>query len=86
MEAAREANLEEIPAICGGACACTTCHIYVNNAWIDKLEKIDYNSTEIELLEYEKGYKEGISRLGCQITLTKELDNITLHLLDNELL
>ena len=86
MEAAKQADLEEIPAICYGCCACTTCHIYVNNAWIDKLGKIDYNTPEQELLEYEKGYKKGVSRLGCQITLTKELDNITLQLLDDELL
>ena len=86
MEAAKEANLEEIPATCGGCCACATCHVYVSNAWIDKLGPIDYNTPEEELLEYEKGYKQGISRLGCQIFLTKELDNITLFLRDDELL
>jgi ferredoxin, 2Fe-2S len=86
MEAAKQANLEEIPATCMGCCACATCHVYVNNAWIDKLGEIDYNKPEQELLEYEKGYKKGISRLGCQIYLTKELDNITLHLRDDELL
>jgi 2Fe-2S ferredoxin len=86
MEAAKEANLDEIPATCGGCCACATCHVYVNNAWIDKLGKIDYNTPEQELLEYENGYKKGVSRLGCQIYLTKELDNITLHLRDDELL
>jgi len=86
MEAAREANLAEIPGDCGGCCACATCHVYVNNAWIDKLGEIDYNTPEQELLEYEKGYKKGISRLGCQIMLTKELDNITFHLKDDELL
>ena len=86
MEAAKEANLDEIPATCMGCCACATCHVYVNNAWIDKLGEIDYNTPEQELLEYENGYKKGISRLGCQIMLTKELDNITFHLRDDELL
>lgn len=86
MEAAKEACLPEIPASCGGCCACATCHIYVNNAWIAKLGTIDYNSNEQELLEYEKGYKKGISRLSCQISLTKEHDGITLHLLDDQLL
>ena len=38
---------------------------------------------ELELLEYEKGYKEGVSRLGCQIFLTKELDGLIVHLKDN---
>jgi len=83
MEAAKEACLDEIPADCGGCCACGTCHVYVGNAWIDKLGEIDYNNTEQGLLEYEKGYKKGISRLSCQISLTKELDGITLHLLDD---
>ena len=57
MEAAKEAALDEIPADCGGCCACGTCHVYVNNAWIAKLGEIDYNSTEQSLLEYEKAYK-----------------------------
>ena len=83
MEAAKEASLEEIPADCGGCCACGTCHVYVGNAWIDKLGEINYNSAEQSLLEYEKDYKKGISRLSCQISLTKELDGITLHLLDD---
>ena len=86
MEAAKEAALDEIPADCGGCCACGTCHVYVNNAWIAKLGEIDYNSTEQSLLEYEKGYIPGVSRLSCQIQLTKELNNLTVHLRDNELL
>jgi len=52
MEAAKEADLEEIPASCGGCCACGTCHVYVNNAWIAKLGEIDYNGLEQSLLEY----------------------------------
>ena len=85
MEAAKKANLPEIPADCGGNCACATCHIYVGNAWADKLP-IQPNSMEQELIEYEKGYKEGVSRLSCQIYLTKELDGLTVHLRDYELL
>ncbi len=85
MEAAKKAEIREIPADCGGACSCATCHIYVGNAWVDKLP-IKQNSLEQSLLEYEPGYKEGISRLSCQIQLTKELDNLTVSLRDNELL
>ncbi len=51
-----------------------------NNWWIQRREK------ELELLEYEKGYKEGVSRLGCQIFLTKELDGLILYLKNDELL
>ena len=85
MEAAKKADLKEIPADCGGSCSCATCHIYVGNAWVDKLP-IKQNGMEQSLLEYEPGYKEGISRLSCQIQLTKELDNLTVRLRDNELL
>ena len=85
MQAAREAKLREIPADCGGNCACATCHIHLTNAWAHLLP-IKQNGMEQSLLEYEKGYIEGVSRLSCQIQLTKELDNLTVRLRDNELL
>ena len=85
MQAAKQANIKEIPADCGGSCACATCHIYLTNAWTHILP-IKQNGLEQSLLEYEPGYKEGVSRLSCQIQLTKELDNLTVRLRDNELL
>ena len=85
MQAAREAKLREIPADCGGNCACATCHIHLTNAW-SHLLPIKQNGLEQSLLEYEKGYIEGVSRLSCQIKLTKELNNLTVRLSDNELL
>ena len=89
MEAAKfhsPVDIHEIPADCGGSCACATCHIHVSDQWLDKLGKIDYNTPEIELLEYEKGYIEGKSRLSCQINLTPELDGLIVHLRNDELL
>ena len=72
--------------VCGGCCACATCHIHVVGVkWQDKL-KIKQNSMEQELLEYEPGYVEGESRLSCQISLNDELNNVTVKLRDNELL
>ena len=85
MQAAREAKLREIPADCGGNCACATCHIHLTNAW-SHLLPIKQNGLEQSLLEYEKGYIEGVSRLSCQIQLTKDLNNLTVRLRDNELL
>ena len=85
MQAAREAKLREIPADCGGNCACATCHIHLTNAW-SHLLPIKQNGLEQSLLEYEKGYIEGVSRFSCQIQLTKELNNLTVRLRDNELL
>ena len=89
MEAAKfesPVDIPEIPADCGGNCLCCTCNVYVDEKWIDKVPKMDDNSLEEEQLEYEKGYKPGISRLSCQIKLTKELDGLILHLRPDELL
>ena len=84
MEAARDyGNLSEIPGDCGGCCACATCHIKVDETWIDKIGKIDENSFEGSLIEYEKGFDSNVSRLGCQIQLKKEHDGLIVHLLDN---
>ena len=85
MEAAKELDLPEIPADCGGCQACGTCHIYLDGVWCDKL-KIEQNSLEQDLLEYEKDYIEGKSRLACQIMLTDELNNVTVKLRKDELL
>ena len=89
MEAAKfysKVDIPEIPADCGGACACATCHIHVDKRWLAKHGKTSDNTPEIELLEYEKGFKDGESRLACQITLTKEDDGLIVHLRNDELL
>ena len=85
IQAAKQAELKEIPADCGGNMACATCHIHLSNAWTHILP-IKENGLEQSLLEYERGYIPGVSRLSCQIQLTKELDNLTVRLRDNELL
>ena len=90
MQAARfysdDGYINGISADCGGSCACCTCHVHVDEKWLDKVGKIDYNTPEIELLEYEKGYIEGKSRLSCQIELKPELDGLIVHLRNDELL
>ena len=84
MEAARDyGNIPEVPGDCGGCCACATCHIKVDETWIDKVGKIDESTSEGALIEYEKGYDPNVSRLGCQIQLNKEHDGLIVYLLDN---
>ena len=84
MEAARDyGNIPEVPGDCGGCCACATCHIKVDETWIDKIGKINESTSEGALIEYEKGYDPNVSRLGCQIQLNKEHDGLIVHLLDN---
>jgi len=85
MEAAKELDLPEIPADCGGCQACGTCHVHVDDVWYKKVPIVE-NSLEQELLEYEKNYIEGKSRLACQIQLDNDLNNVTVRLIKNELL
>jgi ferredoxin, 2Fe-2S len=76
MEVIRNAGLP-IRAECGGACACATCHVYVEASWLEKLPPKDENETA--LIEYADGVGE-LSRLSCQIRLTEELDGLRVTL------
>jgi|TARA_R100000455_G_C6164147_1_gene48223 2Fe-2S ferredoxin len=83
MEASRyyskASYIESIDAECGGACACATCHVIVDEKWIDKVGKPNPTSAEQELLDYDpKAHKN--SRLSCQITLDKSLDGLIVHI------
>jgi len=88
MEAAKyhsKIKIYEIPADCAGSCACGTCHVIIDDKWIDKIKASDNNMAEIELLEFDKQYKKGLSRLACQVQLTKEHDGLIAHLLDEDI-
>jgi len=74
MENLRD-NDYEVEAICGGSCACATCHIYVDDAWMDKVPEQDED--EKDLVSDEPTYKPN-SRLSCQIEMTDALDGLTL--------
>ena len=87
MEAAKHfsnAAVEEIPADCGGCCACATCHVHIDPEWVPKIEPADPNRGEIELLEYDQNYKKETSRLACQIMLDKQHDGLVAHLITNK--
>ncbi len=86
MEAARdfsEVAIDEIPADCGGCCACATCHVKIDEKWISVIGQADKESLETELIEYQKGYDTIQSRLACQVSLEKKHDGLVVHLLDN---
>jgi 2Fe-2S ferredoxin len=72
MENLRD-NDYEVDAICGGSCACATCHIYVDDTWLGKLTAIE--ADEEGLVSDEPSYKPN-SRLSCQIEMTDALDGI----------
>ncbi len=72
MEILRDAGLP-IAAECGGACACATCHVYVEDGWYDKLTP--RSDAEIDMLDMALAVEPN-SRLSCQITCKDELDGI----------
>lgn len=76
MEVIRDANLP-LSAECGGACACATCHVYVDEAWTDKIPPAQQQ--EIDMLDFGVAVEQN-SRLSCQIKMTPEIDGLTVTL------
>jgi 2Fe-2S ferredoxin len=75
MEAAVANNLPGIDADCGGACACATCHVFVDPAWVDRLPPKE--EQEEKMLEFAAGVQPS-SRLSCQLKINDGLDGLTL--------
>jgi 2Fe-2S ferredoxin len=77
MEAAVKHGVPGIDADCGGACACATCHVYIDPAFEGMAGK--RSSMEESMLDFASERKAN-SRLSCQITLDKTLDGLVLRL------
>lgn len=73
MEAAVKNSVPGIEAECGGACACATCHVYVDPAWKDKVGARE--DMEEDMLDFAFEVEDN-SRLSCQIKVTAELDGL----------
>lgn len=76
MEAARSNRIAGIEAECGGACACATCHVYVDEAWTDKTGHAE--AMEEDMLDFAFDVRPE-SRLACQMKVTNELDGLVLR-------
>ncbi len=74
MEGARDNDIPGILADCGGACACSTCHVYVDPAWIGKLSPKD--EMEADMLEFAFEPDPQRSRLTCRLRVTGDLDGL----------
>jgi ferredoxin-2, mitochondrial len=73
-----QANDLEMEGACGGSCACSTCHVIVEDeAYYDKMEEPD--DDENDMLDLAFGLTE-TSRLGCQVVMSKELDGLVVKL------
>ena len=73
MEGAVRNNIPGIDADCGGSMACATCHVYVKEEWLDKLNKTENGERDMIDMAYEPKKN---SRLSCQLIVSDELDGL----------
>ncbi len=81
MEAALNNNIEVIVAECGGACACATCHSYIDEAWAGRMPEMDDMEDSMLDAAYERRDN---SRLTCQLEMKDEWDGLIVHVAENE--
>lgn len=81
MEGAINNNIEGIVAECGGACACATCHSYIDDAWLDKMPPMDDMEDSMLDAAYDRRAN---SRLTCQLEMTDAWDGLVVHVGENE--
>ena len=73
MEGAVQNEIPGIDADCGGSMACSTCHVYVEEKWLNKISKAE--DAEIDMIDMAYDPKKN-SRLSCQIIVSDELDGL----------
>jgi ferredoxin, 2Fe-2S len=78
MQLAVSHGIDEIVAECGGNAMCATCHVYVDDQWIDRLPAI--SEAEDALLDGVAADRLPTSRLSCQIKVEAELDGLVLRM------
>ena len=83
MEGARDNNIPGIEADCGGACACSTCHVYVDAAWVAKLPAKD--AMEEDMLDFAWEPDTEKSRLTCQLKVTDALDGLVVQMPEKQI-
>jgi ferredoxin, 2Fe-2S len=74
METALKNAIPGIEAECGGACACATCHVYVDESWLERLGKAE--QMEEDMLDFAFDVRP-TSRLSCQLKVRPEIDGLT---------
>lgn len=79
MQVAKTENVSGIAADCGGACACATCHVHVDPAWIDVVGRA--SGVEADMLDLASELSD-TSRLSCQIELSPQLDGLRVNILE----
>ena len=82
MEAAIKNMVPGIDADCGGACACATCHVYVDEGWTDKVGKRE--AMEESMLDFAAEPKDN-SRLSCQLKVSDALDGLVVQMPEKQI-
>ena len=77
MEGAIQNDIPGIDADCGGGMSCATCHVYVKENWFDKLPKKEDGEDDMLDMAFEPNK---FSRLGCQITVTEDLEGMVVKM------
>ena len=77
MEGAVQNDIPGIDADCGGGMACATCHVYVNEEWLDKLSAKEDGEEDMLDMAYEPKKN---SRLSCQLIVSEELDGLVVNI------
>ena len=81
MEGAVKNNIPGIDADCGGACACATCHVYVQGDWLDKTG--EKSAMEESMLDFAESVEPN-SRLSCQIKVSDALDGLVVKMPESQ--
>ena len=77
MEGAVQNDIPGIDADCGGGMACATCHVYVEEEWLDKLTKKEDGEEDMLDMAYDPKKN---SRLSCQLIVSDELDGLIVNI------
>lgn len=83
MEGARDNGVPGIDADCGGACACSTCHVYLDEAWVARVPAKE--AMEEDMLDFAWQPDPVKSRLTCQIKVTDDLDGLIVRIPEKQI-
>ena len=81
MEAATHNGVQGIAAECGGQCSCATCHVYIEGDFFEKVGAPQ--DDEEDMLDFSDLRKPN-SRLGCQVTLSDDLDGMVIRVVGED--
>jgi 2Fe-2S ferredoxin len=78
MQGALNNSISGVVAECGGSMACATCHVYVDDAWLDRLPEAD--EMESQMLDCVAAERRPNSRLGCQVNVSDEVSGMIIRI------